>query len=103
MSSDASRPSRGAPPIGLDNPPPDWTPDESDEDQEIGVLILVRWEIAGTKVVTKTVASPPYRRRYAPWLAELFRRIGAAERDRVLNRAMKPPATPASPEPPTKK
>lgn len=90
-SSDPPRPSRGAPPISLDNPPPDWRPDEDDQDQEIGALIVVKWEMDGTTVRSTVAQSPPYRRRYWPWLKEVFDRIQAAERDRILNRAMKPP------------
>jgi len=84
-------PKRGGPPsISLENPPPGWRPDEDDQDQEIGALIVVTWEMVGTTVRSKVKLSPPYRRRYWPWLKEVFDRIAAAERDRALELAARP-------------
>jgi hypothetical protein len=99
MPSDPPRKPFGSPPaISLDAPPPGWHPDEDDGDQPIGALIVVMWEQVGLTVRSKVVQSPPYRRRYWPWLKELFERIDAAERDRTLELAARPPK-----EPPKKK
>lgn len=89
---DRQRDSRPAPPaISLEDPPPDWHPDEGDQDQPIGALIVVMWERVGLSLQSRVVESPPYRRRYWPWLKEVFDRIAAAERDRALELAARPP------------
>ena len=83
MPTDPPRPSRGAPPISVDEPPPSPKPGRDPQDDEVGYLVLVLWNAAGTSIRTETHESPPLKRRYLPWVNELFRRIAKDQVDRI--------------------
>jgi hypothetical protein len=74
-------------------PPADTRAPSGDRlDDTVGYLVLVRWEIdpANLRFASSVQNSPPVKRRYWPWVAELLNRIGdaeARERDAAQERA----------------